>query len=248
MSTLFITALLDLGIDHPAVKGPAARLAHFRRLAETGIPLAVFCSAVYKADIEEICREHTNATIQRVLELEELSAYTECTKYKEALPSVRTAAKDAFAFLTLINAKTDFVEEVAKTTYHPQVAWIDFNVWHVVRDAEATGKRLRELAATRLPHAGVYVPGCWAEAAAVPWDRVCWRFCGGFFVGHKDAVLAFAALHRERLPFILQDRGGLAWEVNVWAELEQKHGWRPLWYKADHDDSLFAIPKNGEMG
>jgi hypothetical protein len=246
METLFVTAFLDLGIDHPAVKGPAARLAHFRRLAATGIPLVVFASAVYKAAIEEICREHANVTIQRIVELEDTLTYSECIKYKDALPAVRTEAKDTAPFLMLMNAKTDFVEEVARTTSYAQVAWIDFNVWHVVRDAAATSKKLQEIAASRLPTESVYVPGCGgkmaAAAAAVPWDRICWRFCGGFFVGHRETVAAFAEKAREALPRLLAERGGLTWEVNVWAELEANHGWCPVWYKADHNDLLFAVP------
>jgi len=246
MTTLFVTALLDLRSDHPAVKGFAARLAHFRRLSETGIPLVVFASAVYKEAIEEICREYKNVRIQRIVELEELPLYAECFPYMNALPLVRTEAKDTAHFLTLMNAKTDFAEEVARTTAFPQVAWIDFNVWHVVRDDTTTTQKIRDLATARLPHTGVYVPGCWEKAAAVPWDRISWRFCGGFFVGHRDAVLAFAALARTQLPQMLKDRSGLTWEVNVWAELEAKHGWCPVWYKADHNDSLFAVPKIGE--
>jgi hypothetical protein len=242
METVFVTALLDLGLDHPAVKSPAVRLAHFRRLAETGIPLVVFASAIYKAAIEEICGEQANTMIQRIVELEELQMYAECVKYKNALPAVRTEAKDAWAFLTLINAKTDFVAEVARTTSCAQVAWIDFNVWHVVKDAEATTKRLQDLATTRLPNTSVYVPGCWHKTAQVAWDRICWRFCGGFFVGHREAVVAFAEKAREALPRLLAERGGLTWEVNVWAELEANHGWCPAWYKADHNDSLFAVP------
>jgi len=250
METLFVTALLDLGVDDPAVKGPAARLAHFRRLAETGIPLVVFASAVYKAAIEEICGDHTNVRIQRVVELEELPVYAECVKYRDALPLVRTEAKDTVAFLTLMNAKTDFVEEVARTTSFPQVAWIDFNVWHVVRDAAATSKKLQEIATSRLPTEFVSIPGCWEKTAAatVPWDRICWRFCGGFFVGSKEAVVAFAVKAREALPRLLAERGGLTWEVNVWAALEQELGDNGLltWYKADHNDTLFdvsAVPR-----
>lgn len=250
MTTVFVTALLDLHVEDPVVKGPAVRLAHFRRLAETGIPLVVFASAVYKAAIEEICKEHANVTIQRIVELEDTWTYYECIKYKDVLPAFRTEAKDTAPFLMLMNAKTNFVEEVAKTTSFPQVAWIDFNVWHVVRDAAATSKRLQQIASSRLPTESVYVPGCWGKtatsAATVPWDRICWRFCGGFFVGHREAVVAFAEKARDALPRLLAERGGLTWEVNVWAELEANHDWCPTWYKADHNDSLFAVPASKE--
>jgi hypothetical protein len=231
--TIFVTALMDLHIDDPSVKSVATRLAHFRQLAATGIPLRVFASRCYVAAIEEICREAPNVAIHRVLELEDTWTYSECVKYRDRMPVHRTATKDTFEFLTLMNAKVEFVEEVAQTC--SQVAWIDFNVWHVVKDAEVARARLQSIPLVQ----GVYVPGCWPKAA-VAWDRICWRFCGGFFVGCRAALLDFAQQYRASLCRYLESRG-LAWEVNVWAQMEQE-GWSPRWYKADHDDSLFAVP------
>ena len=230
--TLFVTAFLDLRSEDKSV---ATRLAHFRSLASTGIPLLVFASLCYQEPIEEICREHTNARIHRILELEETWTYSECVKHRLKMPAHRKATKDTFEFLTLMNAKVEFVEEIARGCREAQIAWIDFNVWHVVKDADTTTKMIQAI--SRLSESEVCVPGCWPKAD-VPWNRICWRFCGGFLFGGREAILAFAALYRASLPRYLEENG-LTWEVNVWARMEQD-GWTPRWYKADHDDSLFA--------
>lgn len=229
---VYVTAFLDLRTED---KSPATRIAHFRRLAATGIPLRVFVSRCYAAAIEEICREAPNTVIHRVLELEDTWTYSECVKHRDRMPAHRTTTKDTFEFLTLMNAKVEFVEEVARASGAAHLAWIDFNVWHVVQDADVVQTRLRSISRVD----GVYVPGCW-PAAAVAWDRIGWRFCGGFFVGDRAALLAFAAQYRASLRRYL-DADGMTWEVNVWARLEQE-GWTPRWYKADHNDSLFAVP------
>jgi hypothetical protein len=34
----------------------------------------------------------------------------------------------------------------------------------------------------------------------------------------------------------------MVWETNVWSLLEEYYGWRPDWFKADHNDSIIHIP------
>jgi hypothetical protein len=40
----------------------------------------------------------------------------------------------------------------------------------------------------------------------------------------------------------LETHRKLIWEVNFWAWLEAKDYWKPKWYSADHNDSIFNIP------
>lgn len=87
-TTLFVTALLDLGSTAPELKSVATRLAHFRTLAQSGIPLCVFTSATYAAAIQELCREYPNVHIHRVLELYDTPTYRLCDQHKATLPQI----------------------------------------------------------------------------------------------------------------------------------------------------------------
>ena len=37
---------------------------------------------------------------------------------------------------------------------------------------------------------------------------------------------------------IVQEKGGITWEVNLWAHLENHYGWNPLWCLGDHNDTI----------
>jgi len=237
-ATLFVTALLDLGATAPELKPVETRLAHFRSLVNTGIPLCVFVSSAYAAAMQDICRECPNVHLHRCLELCETPTHRLCEPYNNSLPAIRNIVKDTAEFLTLMNAKLDFMYEAAQAHDTQQLAWIDFNVWHVVKDAELTAANLQRIAASELALDQVCIPGCW-PAGPVARDRISWRFCGGFFLGKKEAIARFIEVYKQQVPAILAERG-LTWEVNVWALLEDRFA--PYWYKADHNDTLFQIP------
>jgi len=236
--TLFVTALIDLGAVAPELKSVETRLAHFRTLVKTGIPLCVFTSSAYATAIQDICRDCPNVHLHRVLDLHDTPTYRMCEPYKDSLPATRNTVKDTAEFLTLMNAKLDFMDEAAQAHDARQLAWIDFNVWHVVRNTEQVVANLQRIALSELDLDQVCIPGCW-PAGPVPKDRISWRFCGGFFLGKKEAIARFVEIYKKQVPAIFAELG-LTWEVNVWAILE--HAFTPHWYKADHNDSLFQIP------
>jgi hypothetical protein len=237
-TTLFVTAFLEIGATAPELKSVETRLAHFRALAQTGIPLCVFASSAYSTAIQDICRECPNVHLHRCLELCETPTYRLCESYKDSLPAMRNVVKDTAEFLTLMNAKLDFMDEAAQAHEVQQLAWIDFNVWHVVKDAGLTTANLQRISVSELDTEQVCIPGCW-PAGPVSKERISWRFCGGFFLGKKEAIARFVEVYKQQVPAILAERG-LTWEVNVWALLEDRFA--PCWYKADHNDTLFQIP------
>lgn len=252
-TTLFVTAFLDIHAEGASLKSPAVRMKHFQTLVDTGIQLVVFVSEKYRNDIVDICKRCKNVRIHRTLELEDTWTYTQCLPHKERMPAIRNAEKDTFEFLTLINAKVEFLEEVVAFYRYPQFAWIDFNLWHVIRDSEAATRTLQRLAVTPLPVTPhpvmplpadrVYTPGCW-ETSVVPYGslgkQIAWRFCGGFFIGTAAAIGDFTELYRRMLSGILGENG-MMWEVNVWARMESA-GWKPIWYAADHNDTILNVP------
>jgi hypothetical protein len=241
-ATLFVTALIDLGTVAPELKSVETRLAHFRTLAQTGIPLCVFTSSAYATALQDVCRECPNVHLHRCIELQETPTYRMCEAHKDSLPAMRNVVKDTAEFLTLMNAKLDFMDEAAQAHDARQLAWIDFNVWHVVRNTEQVAANLQRIAASELDTEQVCIPGCW-PAGPVARERISWRFCGGFFLGKKEAIARFVEAYRKQAHAIFAAQG-LTWEVNVWAILEQSDAFAPCWYKADHNDTLFQIPDN----
>ena len=113
------------------------------------------------------------------------------------------------------------------------------------------------------------IPGCWSKISidtflSVEGDlenlrekqesflnNVSWRFCGNVLWGNPLAIRKFRRLYDKYFRNFLKQNHILTWEVNFWAYLESvlsdkdtnnKDKWNPIWYSADHNDSIFHIP------
>ena len=81
-------------------------------------------------------------------------------------------------------------------------------------------------------------------------NNISWRFCGNVLWGNPLAIRKFRKLYDKYFRGFLRNNGVLTWEVNFWAYLEtvlsdtdtELDKWNPIWYHADHNDSLFHIP------
>lgn len=112
----------------------------------------------------------------------------------------------------------------------------------------------------------VFFPGCISkplsaqEADAAMVGGICWRFCGCVVAGQMSAVAAFAAEYLSRLYAKTRSSQRITWDVNFLAYLETTRleqslnqclnpdlnqclnpSWTPVWYHADHDDSLIEF-------
>lgn len=254
-NVVFVTAFLDLGEDRSQNKSVDVCFNHFNSLARTGAQIQLFLSFSYREEYERICKHHSNVLVEYV-ELPQLDTYREIVDLDVQLPSSRTEHKDTRAFLTLMNAKAELMYRAmgfepgycASSHRHGwtarHFAWIDFSIFHVIRDTEATIEYLAKLSRTEFPSENcMLVPGCWTAGAHAGslFNAINWRFCGGFLLASVDAILEFNTLYRKHFRRIVSERG-LTWEVNVWSLFENEYGWRPQWYKADHNDSIVRVP------
>ena len=255
MSNLvFVTAFLDLGEDRSQNKSVDICFNHFNSLAKTGVNIQLFLSFSYREAYDRICKHHANVFVEYV-ELSQLDTFREIADLDARLPASRTEYKDTRAFLTLMNAKAELMyramgvepgyssHRYGWTAQH--FAWIDFSIFHVIRDTEATMDYLTKLSKAEFPQNDcMLVPGCWSAAgtnAGTLFTAINWRFCGGFFLASVDAIVVLNTLYRKHFRQIVAERG-LTWEVNFWSLLENDYGWSPQWYKADHNDSIVRVP------
>jgi hypothetical protein len=107
----------------------------------------------------------------------------------------------------------------------------------------------------------VFLPGCTSkplsaqEADKAMNGGVCWRFCGCVVAGEIRAVAAFASEYLSRLYAKTEESRRITWDVNFLAYLETtrlensdeslnqgfNQGWTPVWYHADHNESLIRF-------
>ena len=186
---------------------------------------------------------------------------------KITFPEHAQSEKDTESYLLLILSKTEWVADIARSNpwNTPQFAWIDFSIGYVLRDIPRCQSELQRISRTVLPESTLYIPGCGpyydpypAHVAQLSVDELnatvpvllqspCWRFCGGLFVGDTASILNFDDLSRTMFGTFLCTYQRLVWEVNYWAWLESVTAsypmwpvWRPVWYQADHNDTMLT--------
>jgi Bacterial protein of unknown function (HtrL_YibB) len=257
----FVTAFMNI-YDKPLhdIRDISWRFDHFAKLAKTGIPICVYVdtkSEDFMRQFIDVFDEGHRVRIMRVLDITDTWVHKTCLNAPVQMPPNRTPSKDTYEYMVLMNSKIEFLKDTIEqnpwNTDH--FAWIDFNIWHVFKDHAASANQLRHICYNRFPRASeashkVMIPGCWGEFPAhenlVPEDilgKIHWRFCGGFFLGHRAAILDLWRMYETKFPeFLTKYNNTIVWEVNFWAWLEAFCNWKPQWFLADHDDRMIQIP------
>jgi hypothetical protein len=242
MSLTYVTAFLNIYKEVGQGKTLADRLGYALPLLNSKIPLIVYISPCYLDEVRTLCQGRSQIEFH-VCKLTDTATYRMLESFRDKIPANRNHEKDTFEFLVLMNAKAEFVSQVAERnpfqTSH--FAWIDFSIFHVLKNPLLGQQRLEQLCSTP-PTSSLVIPGCWDKQGSVSADAIHWRFCGGFYIGTQAAVKQFYEYHKTYLPKAFDK---CSWEVNYWAHIEQAEPTFPFsWYKADHNDSILEVPES----
>jgi hypothetical protein len=247
----FVTAFLDLSEDRSNDKSPEKCFNYFHNLAKSGINICVFVSQVYFDTVRELCKDLPNIHLMPTIELSDTWIYkTTQSVFDISLPEQRTSYHDTYNFLVLMNAKIEFINRAIQlnplNTTH--FAWIDFSICHVIH-SQNTLERLHTYSNSLLRDNMMLLPGCWSRDLSNNnmhsiYNKVHWRFCGGFFIGDINSLNNFYNCYLLHYKTFLEENRRLVWEVNFWAWLENKEYWLPDVYAADHNDSIVHIPSD----
>jgi hypothetical protein len=248
----FVTAYMTIYDQPYQNKDQSWRFAQFEKLCQTGISLAVFCSRdAEPAFREEVVAKYPNVLLFEAMDLCETQTYqtfmTVAKDHEIAMPNTRCVEKDTQEYMLLMNSKTEFLHRVIQNNPFGSThfAWIDFSIFYIFRGREALCQKiLRDMSQRVMAPRFITMPGCWGKEHVFE-DRLmndlCWRFCGGFFVGSADLMSGFHAKFVEHFEGFLREKKRLIWEVNFWAYLELKHGLSMLWFSADHNERMIEI-------
>jgi len=215
MNVTLVTAFLrpPSGLARPV----DVYLQEFSYLASAGVPLWLY----HDGSLDLPCVEQITITRTDV-------------PSDPVLPSTRTPAKDTVDYFCIQAMKLELLAKAAQTCTTPYLAWVDFGVFHMLRDKAAGQETLRRIASRTYPSDKILAPGCW-PAGSYGVDAVCWRFCGSFLLGHRDL---FAAAYVRQQAIARSIAPKVTWEVNLWSQMDDSF----RVYSADHNDSPFSIP------
>jgi hypothetical protein len=220
----------------------------FEKLAKTGIKICLYTDAISFDELSKLSEPYPNVKLMKTIHLEETFCYKVCESNEYNLPDCRCPNKDTMKFIVLQNSKVEFVSNaIYENPWNStHFAWFDFSGAYIFKNLDTTLENLSILSKRRFPSDFLIFPGCWNSLeknnVGNILNKIHWRFCGTFFLGHKDSILELFNLYKEHFENFLQEHHKLVWEVNFWAWLEANTEWNPSFYKADHNDSIINIP------
>ena len=240
MEVTFVTAFIDLQEEREKRHTPLSRFKFFEELSSTGIRVHLFLSKSYRSIYEKMIGTKPNIHLE-FIELKDLTTYKDLLDLTYTIPPTNLPTKDTAHYHIINNAKIEFVERAIKMNVFSSdtYAWIDFSIGHMFKNPKETLQYIQNMKI--ITHVEqMYFPGCWSLHQGLPelFSKVSWRFCGSFFLGGKKALLEFHRIYRIHFRNIVKNHGILPWEVNIWHYLENNDLFRPVWYAADHNDSI----------
>lgn len=245
MPLTFVTAFMNIYGKIHNNKPSSMRFQHFQQVAASGIPILLFTDKESQDGLEL----PANANVKIIeLSLEDFTI-AKLTREVGSLeqPSQRCMKKDTLEFMMLMNAKIEcMVKAVELNPFNTShFAWMDFSLSYIFKQPEETIRYMKELSQKNFAPTLFAIPGCWQKGYLLDsmWDRILWRFCGGFFVADPESIFYLYELYMDSYQSLLQESKRMTWETNVWAWLEEKKGWSPNWFLADHNDSIVRIPE-----
>ena len=216
-------------------------------------PVLLYCQETHYDKLVEETQTFVHITICRAPIVEKMLFYTAADKV--SLPSSRNETKDTVDYLWHTHMKVPCLYKAIQDYLDCEYfAYLDFHAPHELLTDIDTNKYLHELF-VKYPHLfinhekSVYIPGCWSSPTNVEdvdfANHVNWRFCGSFLFGSRVAIDRMYTLYKNCFRAFLDSHNNiLSWEVNFWAYLERTRPdeWKPIWYVANHDDSMVRIP------
>lgn len=204
----------------------------------TDLPEAIFANQIH----------HSGVHFLRA-SLTDFFSYQRIQTCAKNLPPIRTHEKDTKEYMGLMNAK---LEMIVKTIPYwnlfgsfTHAAWIDFGIWKIFRNPQEISETFQELQIRAWSFRGMALPGCWERGNYATKDRICWRFSGGFFVVEKQSLVSDVwPLYLKTLEEDYLSHGLIAWEVNVWADMERRNSALFHWYFGGHDNAILKVPFN----
>lgn len=225
------------------------RLDFFIEILNLGINICIFISPEYENYFVEITNKYDNLKIIQVLSINELevSKIINQNNFQYELPEFRNNTKDIPDYMILMNSKVEFLyKSIILNPFNSEYfCWFDFSLPYIFKDIDKTLTEFKKYAFHNYIESFITMPGCWNHKI---YDinflkkQVAWRFCGGFLIGDKKSLLNFYNVSIKYFLDFLQITNTLLWEVNYWAWLEQENHIQPIWYEADHNDTIINIP------
>jgi len=203
-------------------------IAYFDILASTGIPILLYLDKQLKMEGEEICRNYSNVTI-----LDYVTLDTSYVGENVQLPFQRNTVKDTKDYMCIQLNKLKHLKDAVPHAKTDFIAWIDFGIFHMIKNREKVMEALKEIATSDFPRDEILSPHCPGYYRhEYLFDMIIWRYCGSLLIVPKHLA---SKAYDAQMDLVMKHLPKLTWEVNYWHMMDMFKE-----YLADHDDSIIV--------
>lgn len=248
--TTFVTAYLKVyDEEYDMSRTFENRLKHFMLLLELGINICIFIEPELQNKFNELELKYKNLKVIQSIKIKQLELYKIGEENTQLcnLPTNRNELKDTKNYMFLMLAKLEFLKKTIDLNPYDSdyFCWFDFSLPYIFKDMNNTLLKIKHISNYEFKNHFICLPGCWKfkiNDFNYLKNNIVWRFCGGFLIGDKKSLINFYSISNENFLNFLNQTKTLVWEVNYWAWLEGLGFISPIWYLADHNDSIVNIP------
>jgi len=150
--------------------------------------------------------------------------------------------KDTLDYLIIMCNKTEWIKEAIELDLYKtdQFVWVDFGIRYIFDCTDIEYRSKIESLNCKL-YDKVRIASIWGLDMQINYDcyaAVMWYFAGGVFGGPKDKLLLFSELMKKKCLDIIEAKGTLTWEVNIWYLIYQENNGLFDRYYCDHNNSI----------
>jgi hypothetical protein len=147
-------------------------------------------------------------------------------------------SKDTIEYMYVQCSKTEWVKEaIEKNPYNSeQFIWVDFGIYHMINNEELFNKLIYDLCNKSYENIRI-ASGTYFNIENV-YTNIQWLFLGSIFGGHKDKLLEFADLMKQKCIDIITDKKTIMWEINIWGLIYLEKSELFDRYNANHNESI----------
>ena len=248
----FVTSYLKIyDDDYDKSKTFEKRLSLFMKIVNLGINICIFTSEEFKSYFHDISEKFHNVKLMDICSIDTLE-FTKLGRehcQTQHLPCNRSHIKDLPNYMYLMHSKIEFIKKTIDVNPFDTnfFCWFDFSLPYIFKNIDQTLHNIQLHSTRNYIDKFITLPGCWnykVNDINYLKNKIAWRFCGGFFIGDKVSLSHFYDTSISHfVEFLNLTDNTLVWEVNYWAWLEANNYISPIWYNADHNDTIVNIPE-----
>ena len=150
--------------------------------------------------------------------------------------------KDTLDYILIQCNKTEWLKQAIELDFYKteQFVWVDFGIRHILNCID-DDYRIKVETLNCKSYDKVRIASIWnlnTFSNQNYYTTIMWYFAGGVFGGKKDKLLLFAELMKKQCLDIIETKGTLMWEVNVWYLIYQLNSDLFSTYYCDHNNSI----------